>query len=92
MPLLLITFIENSFKYGELHDAKHSLSIKLSVVDDTLFFKTHNWKRRGPKEESEGIGIVNTQRRLTLAYPNKHHLLIHDNYNDYGVNLSLKLT
>ena len=57
MPLLLITFIENSFKYGELHDAKHSLSIKLSVVDDTLFFKTHNWKRRGPKEESEGIGI-----------------------------------
>ena len=92
IPLLLITFIENSFKYGELHDAKHSLSIKLSVVDDTLFFKTHNWKRRGPKEESEGIGIVNTQRRLTLAYPNKHHLSIHDNLDDYEVDLSLILS
>jgi two-component system, LytTR family, sensor kinase len=91
MPLILITFVENAFKYGELMDAENPLKIQLKLTDNQLFFSTYNRTRRGPKEQSEGIGMANTQKRLALAYPDQHRLDIKSEIDFYEVALEMKL-
>jgi two-component system LytT family sensor kinase len=76
MPLILITFVENAFKYGELNDVANPLKIIIDVNNCELSFRTYNLTRKGPMELSEGIGIANTQKRLYLAYPERHKLVI----------------
>jgi two-component system, LytTR family, sensor kinase len=92
MPLILITFVENAFKYGELMDAQNPLKISLTLKGNNLFFSTYNRTRRGPKEQSEGIGMANTQKRLALAYPDQHRLEIKSETDFYEVALEMKLT
>ncbi len=91
MPLVLITFVENAFKYGELMDAQNPLKIQLKLEENHLFFSTYNRTRRGPKEQSEGIGIANTQKRLALGYPDQHRLEIKSEVGFYEVELEIKL-
>ena len=92
MPLILITFVENAFKYGELMDTQNPLKIHLELKENKLFFSTYNRTRRGPKEQSEGIGMANTQKRLALGYPKQHHLLIKSEIEFYKVELEIELT
>lgn len=91
LPLVLITFVENCFKHGELGDAAHPLVISLAVVHNQLTFRTHNKKRPGPKEKSTGIGLANTRQRLAIEYPNRHTLAIDDGADDYTCLLTLAL-
>jgi two-component system, LytTR family, sensor kinase len=92
MPLILITFVENAFKYGELMDAQNPLKIHLALEKNKLFFSTYNRTRRGPKEQSEGIGMANTQKRLALGYPDQHRLVINSEPDFYEVELEIELT
>jgi two-component system, LytTR family, sensor kinase len=92
LPLVLITFVENSFKYGDLFDAAHPVKIRLQVDDQRLCFHTHNKKKVGPTESSSnGIGIGNTRRRLELVYQNRYQLDIQDDTRFYSSTLTIKL-
>lgn len=91
MPLLLITFVENAFKYGELHDPQHPLEIKLRADTEKLTFFVKNKKRSGPKENSTGIGLDNIQRRLQLGYPDRHSLNIVDEEDFFTTELAVVL-
>jgi two-component system, LytTR family, sensor kinase len=91
MPLVLITFVENAFKYGELLDKNSPVTINLEMRSDEMFFSTFNKIRLGPTEESEGIGITNTEKRLSLAYPNNYWLNIHHQHPHYEMKLYLNL-
>lgn len=91
MPLLLITFVENAFKYGELHQADFPLQIYLTVDTEKLLFFVRNKKRKGPKEASTGIGIENIRSRLRLGYPDRHILTISEDDSFYTTELSIKL-
>ena len=91
MPLILITFVENAFKYGELMDVQNPLKIHVVLKENKLFFSTYNRTRRGPKEQSEGIGMANTQKRLTLAYPKQHRLEVKSETDFYEVELEMEL-
>jgi LytS/YehU family sensor histidine kinase len=91
LPLVLITFVENCFKHGELADAAHPLIIRLVVVQNQLTFLTHNKKRHGPKEKSTGIGLTNTRKRLALIYPDRHTLTTTDEPDYYTCQLTLDL-
>lgn len=91
LPLVLITFVENCFKHGELADAAHPLVIRLVVVQNQLTFLTHNKKRSGPKEKSTGIGLTNTRKRLELIYPGRHTLTTTDEPEYYTCHLTLDL-
>jgi LytS/YehU family sensor histidine kinase len=91
MPLLLITFVENSFKYGELHDANNPLKIHLKIDSRILYFEVRNKKRNGPKENSTGIGLGNIKNRLDLAYPNNHSLEIIDEEQSFTTKLKIEL-
>jgi two-component system, LytTR family, sensor kinase len=76
IPLVLVTLLENAFKHGELNDILNPLSVQLNI-DDTagiIRFEVINKIRTGPREQSTGIGIENTRRRLDTAYPGNYLL------------------
>lgn len=92
-PLILISFIENAFKYGVNPQEKSTISIHLEVNDQQLNLLVFNKKVRvfQETEESHGIGLTNTKKRLDLLYPNRHRLRVTDNPADFLVELSLYL-
>ncbi|SET28930.1 sensor histidine kinase [Hymenobacter actinosclerus] len=91
LPLVLITFVENCFKHGDLSDPHNPLKIQLRVMNNELTFYTHNMKRNGPKEKSMGIGLANTKQRLSLTYPKRHTLTILDERDYYCCHLTIAL-
>jgi sensor histidine kinase YesM len=91
LPLVLITFVENCFKHGELSDPDAPLVIKLQITDNRLFFYTHNKKRQGPKEKTTGIGLANTRKRLDVIYPNRYSLTVSNDTDFYTCTLILDL-
>ncbi len=95
-PLLLIPFIENSFKHGLSNQINHGwVRIKLNVDDDLLEFSIENSKVASqPKlthRKSGGIGLVNVRRRLNLLYADQYELKIRNEPNRYHVMLKLTL-
>ncbi|MES2111355.1 MAG: histidine kinase [Bacteroidota bacterium] len=93
-PLLLITFIENAFKYVGFNEGKENcIEIKLSYRDDSLEFSCFNTKdsyMAAAAANASGLGIANAKRRLELLYPDKHRLDIANNDRDYSVTLTLQ--
>lgn len=96
-PMLLLPFLENSFKHGVSTQQDCTLLIKLEVMGNTLFFETRNHifpiHPESPEAKENGIGLANTQRRLELLYPNKHRLKFgkDETNEEYWVNLTIDL-
>ena len=91
-PLLLITFIENAFKYVGFNEGKTNyIHIKLEHQQGHLIFKVKNTKDTGNNlaNASSGLGIANARRRLELLYPDKYELLIADTDEYYEAKLTL---
>ncbi|QEC79886.1 sensor histidine kinase [Mucilaginibacter ginsenosidivorax] len=76
-PLVLMTFIENVFKYGVSKHEPSVISINLKVTDDKILFTCENtiFDNR-PASSRKGIGITNTRQRLQHIYPGRHRLNI----------------
>ncbi|MFD2786283.1 sensor histidine kinase [Hymenobacter rubripertinctus] len=91
LPLVLITFVENCFKHGELIDAAHPVTIRLAVRQNQLVFQTRNKIRLGPKEKSTGIGLNNTMRRLEMVYPSRYTLRVSSEADCYTCDLTIDL-
>lgn len=92
-PLLMIPFIENSFKHGAskmLEDPWIQLSIQTD--ENMLHFSLINGK---PLEENvvskKGIGLNNVKKRLELLYPQQHLLTIESTLNTFTVNMQIPL-
>ncbi|MDP5201502.1 sensor histidine kinase [Flavobacterium sp. DG2-3] len=91
-PLLLISFVENAFKYGTDYKGAAHVKIKILIMDNTLDFWIENTIENYVKDpENSGIGLVNIQSRLDLLYPNAHELTITQDNEYYRVHLNLKL-
>jgi two-component system LytT family sensor kinase len=89
-PLILMTFIENVFKYGTSNHEQSNLLIKLVVGEGHIDFLTQNpLFPVDRKIERTGIGISNTQQRLEHLYPGKHKLDITRENGMFIVRLSL---
>ncbi|MEN0006207.1 MAG: histidine kinase [Bacteroidota bacterium] len=90
-PLLMLSFIENAFKYG-ISNIHHSpIWIEFDLQEDTLFFYCKNKLFNKEIAQQHGIGIENTRRRLQLAYPNAHHLTIKNDGIFFTVQLQIDL-
>lgn len=90
-PMLLITFVENTFKYGASSSIDCQIDISLEQDNRHLLFKTRNNIMRKRKDDARGFGIENCRKRLELLYPNSHSLHISDNGKEFKVNLCLEL-
>jgi len=91
-PLLLITFIENAFKYVGFNEQKENyIRIKLISEGSHLNFNIINSKDNyiNQAEGSSGLGIANAKRRLEILYPDAHYLKIDDNNDYYEISLTL---
>ncbi len=91
-PLLLISFVENAFKYGTDYKGAAHVKIKIFIQENSLDFWIENTIENYAKDlENSGIGLVNIQNRLDLLYPNAHQLDITQDNQYYRVHLNLKL-
>lgn len=91
-PLLLISFVENAFKYGTDYKGAAHVKIKIFILENTLDFWIENTIENYIKDpENSGIGLVNIQNRLDLLYPNAHELNITQDNQYFRVHLNLKL-
>lgn len=89
-PMLLIPFVENSFKHGQIRNKKLSIVIDLKYLNNEIHFMIRNSVLHYPKNEGEGIGLTNIKKRLSILYRDKHTLKISKNENWYAVALTLK--
>lgn len=91
-PLLLISFVENAFKYGTDYKGATYVKIKIFILENNFDFWIENTIENYVKDpENSGIGLVNIQNRLDLLYPNAHELTITQDSQYYRVHLNLKL-
>lgn len=93
-PLLLIPFVENSFKHLSHFDRKKQNEIRIAISreKETLHFSVYNTRERNSRTvEDGGIGLVNVKKRLDLLYPGKHQFAITEDENWFGVDLTLSL-
>jgi len=90
-PLLLLTFIENAFKYADFK--KGPLDILIDLKDGVLNFNVKNFYETKPSERTDNnkLGIKNTKMKLDLLYPEKYKLDINDNGSEYEIKLTLQL-
>lgn len=92
LPLILLTFIENAFKYGDRNNAERPITIKIEIDDDKLTFYCRNVIQQiSPYKKSNKIGIANTQKRLAIKYPGKFFLSNRIEGDEYVVHFSLDL-
>ena len=89
--LLLIPFIENGFKHGHVSDENDPFTIKLVVKNGLLTFETTNKIAFKQKDDANGIGLRNIQRRLNLIYPKTHQLKIEDTEINFKCLLNMTL-
>lgn len=91
-PFILMTFIENAFKFGTDFDGRTEVSIVIQLIGNHLFFKVSNLKgNRNIDKKNSGIGLNNVKGRLNLLYPNGHRLDIDKRDGEYTVKLHLTL-
>ncbi len=91
-PLILITFVENAFKYGINPDMESRISIGIDIHDDTLDLSVFNTKVViSSLDLSTGIGLDNTRSRLEKLYYKEHRLVITDEKDHYSIFLSIHL-
>lgn len=96
-PMLFLPFIENAFKHGisSVHPSYVYVDISQSGTQVKIEVKNSLFEEKAEHlEDSNGIGVVNTKRRLDLLYPKKHTLEIQNDLNakDYAVILTLELS
>jgi sensor histidine kinase YesM len=91
-PLLLIPFVENSFKHGASRMLTHPwVNLDISIEEDVMHFKLSNSKPGWENEHSlsRGIGLGNVKKRLSLVYPGTHSLNISET--DLSFDVSLRI-
>lgn len=76
LPLVLISFIENIFKHGDIHDPKNPAKIIMIVEENSLFLSIYNRKNKGPKEHTSGVGMNNIRTRMDILYGDKYNVNI----------------
>ncbi len=93
-PLLMIPFVENSFKHGASKMLKKPW-IKLSIRVDANILNLNlvNSKPLNEikKNNNNGIGLLNVKKRLNLLYPGKNLLTIEETINTYAVHMQVPL-
>lgn len=74
LPLVLLSFIENVFKHGDIHDPNHPAKVLIKVGENSLFLSIFNRKNKGPKNHTSGVGMANIKDRMDILYGKKYQV------------------
>lgn len=88
-PMMLITFVENAFKYGISSDDPCFIHIQLNQRAEKLCFEVVNSTFGREAGHSARMGIQSCRRRLELLYPEHHRLEIAQEHGLFRVRLEL---
>jgi sensor histidine kinase YesM len=90
VPLLLLPFIENAFKFGSSARDYSPINVNILIKNNILTFTCQN-HIRNTLDDSTGIGIANTTRRLELLYPKRYQLDISNQGGIFNVLLKIDM-
>ncbi|HSH19461.1 MAG TPA: histidine kinase [Draconibacterium sp.] len=89
-PMLLIPFVENAFKHGNILNGFLHVDINIKVNERQLEFFVSNTVLKGKSEKNKsGIGLDNIRKRLELNYADNYQLVSKIENNRYDVQLSI---
>jgi len=94
-PLLMIPFLENSFKHGTSKTLTNPwIRLRISVLENTLFFQLVNGKPTEHEAPSHkrGIGLANVTKRLQLIYGSNHSLELDNTPESFSVTMQVPVT
>nr|WP_303649290.1 sensor histidine kinase [Chryseobacterium edaphi] len=93
-PFILVTFVENAFKYGFNAEENSKIAVKLIVQENVLNFTVFNniVNTNISDENSLKIGLRNTFEHLNQIYPEKHTVKINETEKTYEVDLTINLS
>ncbi|MGB5417482.1 sensor histidine kinase [Algibacter sp.] len=87
-PMLLLPFVENSFKHGSLKKGILKVDINLYCENKSIYFNIENTNNTNQISE-KGIGLENIKKRLDLLYKDKYNLKIINENGLFKVHLKL---
>jgi len=97
-PILLLSFVENSFKHGANKNiGKINIDIDFKIIEDFLYFSISNpspaiTKFKQSFDTKGGIGLQNVKKRLALGYKKEEYNLRIENKNNlFTVKLKIKV-
>ena len=91
-PMLLISFIENSFKHSmDSMSSEIEIQIEFKIDQGKLELSVKNNYEKNEGLSTGGIGNRNVKKRLELLYPDRHDLSIEKDEQNYLVKLELIL-
>ncbi|TNE61234.1 MAG: hypothetical protein EP344_06260 [Bacteroidetes bacterium] len=92
-PLLLLPFVENSFKHGAGSTTGEArIWINLSVDQNVLDFEVRNTVENSDRQTNpEGIGLKNVKRQLDLIYHDRYELDMRRENGCFIVHLNMHL-
>jgi LytS/YehU family sensor histidine kinase len=93
IPRILITFIENAFKHGDIYCVKTPITFKVESSTNFICFSVNNKKKKGndKKLHSIGLGLAFVKQQLESFYKNKYDLKIDDMPEDYSCRLLINI-
>lgn len=92
-PMLMLTFVENAFKYGTSTCRDCTVDIHLEVKDRNLRFTTRNsiMKHADEFRKDVPVGIENCRARLDNLFPGRYSLLTVSDGDVFKVSLTIQL-
>jgi two-component system LytT family sensor kinase len=89
-PLILVPFIENAFKHGQIKQDETWLKIVVKSDAEQLSLHCSNLTSKAETDSVGGIGIENVKKRLDLLYPDNHTLIIEKDKDWFVIKLTIK--
>lgn len=92
-PMLLIPFIENSFKHSHIENTQRGwIKLKIETMGTQLIFNISNsvLPTTISRDLPGGIGLENVRKRLELLYPGRFMLNIETNKDVHSVQLKIE--
>lgn len=88
-PMLLIPFVENAFKHGDIINGNLNVAIHIKTEEDVLFFRIENTSIKENKT-NKGIGLENIEKRLEMLFANSYSLETNQTANYFKVKLIIR--
>lgn len=90
-PMILITFVENTFKFGTSPSRDCEIQIRMSLNNGQLCFETENDIMRLTENDQTHMGIENCRLRLEMLYPQRFTLSTTEEDGKYKVMIIIQL-